>query len=68
VIGVLGGLEIVEALNDADEATTRPLEVVAWVTKRASGSNRTCSAAASSVTFSTSTTRTNARTRTEDVR
>ncbi|MDS0477259.1 Zn-dependent hydrolase [Natrinema sp. 1APR25-10V2] len=30
VIGVLGGLEVVESLNDADETTTRPLEVVAW--------------------------------------
>lgn len=30
VIGVLGGLEVVETLNDTDEATKRPIEVVAW--------------------------------------
>ncbi|WP_440989362.1 Zn-dependent hydrolase [Haloarchaeobius baliensis] len=30
VIGVLGGLEIVETLNDAGIETERPIEVVAW--------------------------------------
>ncbi|AUX10130.1 beta-ureidopropionase/N-carbamoyl-L-amino-acid hydrolase [Halalkaliarchaeum desulfuricum] len=30
VIGVLGGLEIVEALSDAGERTRRPIEVVSW--------------------------------------
>jgi N-carbamoyl-L-amino-acid hydrolase len=30
VIGVLGGLEVVETLDDADIQTDRPLEVVAW--------------------------------------
>ncbi|MFB6222128.1 MAG: Zn-dependent hydrolase [Haloarcula sp.] len=30
VIGVLSGLEVIEALNDADVTTKRPLEVVAW--------------------------------------
>jgi len=30
VVGVLGALEVVETLNDADETTERPLEVVAW--------------------------------------
>lgn len=30
VLGVLGGLEVVEALNDADVETERPLELVAW--------------------------------------
>jgi N-carbamoyl-L-amino-acid hydrolase len=30
VIGVLGGLEIVETLNDAGIETERPLEIVAW--------------------------------------
>jgi beta-ureidopropionase / N-carbamoyl-L-amino-acid hydrolase len=30
VIGVLGALEIIEALNDANITTGRPLEVVAW--------------------------------------
>ncbi|EMA27252.1 allantoate amidohydrolase, partial [Haloarcula japonica DSM 6131] len=30
VIGVLGGLEVIEAFNDAGVTTERPLEVVAW--------------------------------------
>ncbi len=30
VVGVLGALEVVETLNDADIATHRPLEIVAW--------------------------------------
>lgn len=30
VVGVLGALEAVEALNDADVTTDRPLEVVVW--------------------------------------
>jgi len=30
IVGVLGALEVVETLNDADETTERPLEVVAW--------------------------------------
>jgi N-carbamoyl-L-amino-acid hydrolase len=30
VVGVLGALEVVEALNDADATTRRPLEVVSW--------------------------------------
>ncbi|WP_424004936.1 Zn-dependent hydrolase (plasmid) [Haloarcula salina] len=30
VVGVLGALEVVEALNDAGETTRRPLVVVAW--------------------------------------
>ncbi|WP_227378418.1 Zn-dependent hydrolase [Haladaptatus halobius] len=30
VIGVLGSLEVIEALNDANITTERPLEVVAW--------------------------------------
>ncbi|MBV0902778.1 Zn-dependent hydrolase [Haloarcula salina] len=30
VVGVLGALECIEALNDAGETTRRPLEVVAW--------------------------------------
>jgi len=30
VVGVLGALEVVEALSDADVDTDRPLEVVAW--------------------------------------
>ncbi len=30
VIGVLGGLEVIEALNSADVTTRRPLEVAAW--------------------------------------
>jgi N-carbamoyl-L-amino-acid hydrolase len=30
VVGVLGGLEVVESLNDAGETTDRPVEVVSW--------------------------------------
>jgi len=30
VVGVLGALEVVETLNDADETTERPVEIVAW--------------------------------------
>jgi len=30
VVGVLGALEVVEALNDAGRPTARPLEVVSW--------------------------------------
>lgn len=30
VVGVLGALEVVESLNDADVETDRPIEVVAW--------------------------------------
>jgi N-carbamoyl-L-amino-acid hydrolase len=30
LVGVLGGLEVVAALNDADVDTRRPVEVVAW--------------------------------------
>jgi len=30
VVGVLGALEVIEALNDAGETTRRPLVVVAW--------------------------------------
>ena len=30
VVGVLGALEVIEALNDANVETDRPLEIVAW--------------------------------------